>query len=154
MVARAGRTSGGAGGFSAASRYVRGGLGNTAAETIKNVGAVGVRLLPRQAGVHRYQPAVLRQSAKRWAADDLPRRSGACPHARVQHVINAVVRLSAHLRITRDDHGGRPDVLSRADVEGYLHLLAYLEPERRISRDHRIRICQDPEPGSAPPGGL
>ena len=126
------------------SRYVRGGLGDTAAETARDVWDLSAFGSSRGrltfTGIS--QPW-LRQSAKRWAADDLPRRSGACPHARVQHIINAVARLSAHLRITRGDHGGRPDVLGRADVEGFLHRLAYLESERRISRDHRIRICQD-----------
>ena len=88
-----------------------------------------------------------------------------CPHSRVQHIINAVARLSAHLRATRDDHGELPAALGRADIESFLHRLAYLESAGQLSRDQRVRICQDPggcsaasarsawpRPASRPPG--
>jgi integrase len=126
------------------SRYVQGGLGDTVAETAKDVWDLPVFGLSRgKLSFTGITQGWLRQAAKRWAADDLPRRRGACPHARVQHIINATARLSAHLRVTRHDHGELPAALGRADVESFLHRLAYLESAGQISRDGRVRACQD-----------
>ena len=107
------------------------------------MGPVGVRRSRGKLSFTAISQGWLRQAAKRWAADDMPRHRGACPHARVQHIINAVTRLSAHLRVTRGDHGEQPAALGRGDIESFLHRLAYLESAGLISRDQRIRICQD-----------
>ena len=126
------------------SRYVQGGLGDTVAETAKDVWDLPVFGLSRgKLSFTGIGQGWLRQTAKRWAADDLPRRRGTVPHARVQHIINATARLSAHLRVTRDDHGELPAALGRADIESFLHRLAYLESAGQISRDGRVRACQD-----------
>jgi integrase len=126
------------------SRYVGGGLGDTRAEMAKDVWDLAVFGASRGklsfTGISQHW---LRQAAKQWAADDLPRRRGACPHARVQHVINAVARLSANLRVTRGDGGGQPGAVGRSDIESLLHRLAYLESAGHVSRDGRVRICQD-----------
>jgi hypothetical protein len=75
--------------------------------------------------------AWLREAAKRWAADDLPKRrvrAGRRTSAglAVRHHIGCLVRLSESLRM-RDDRGEHPAVLGRADMEAFLHRLAYLE---------------------------
>ena len=65
------------------------------------------------------------RAAKRWAADDLPKRrinpgrrtSGGW---RVRHHIGCLVRLSESLRL-RADRGEHPRVLGRADMEAFLH---------------------------------
>jgi integrase len=88
----------------------------------------------------------LREIAKRWAADDLPRRrtrpgsynSG----AHVRHHINCVARLSQSLR-QRPDRGEAPAALGRADMEAFLHRLSYLESTGKISGDARIRACRE-----------
>jgi hypothetical protein len=63
------------------SRYVRGGLGDTRAEMAKDVWDLAVFGVSRSGklsftGISQHW---LRQAAKQWAADDLPRRRGACP---------------------------------------------------------------------------
>jgi len=114
--------------LSSLSRYVRGGLGDTRAEIAKDVWDLAAFGSSRgKLSFTAISQGWLREVAKRWAADDLPRRRGACPHARVQHIINAAARLSAHLRVTRGDGGEQPGALGRSDIESFLHRLAYLE---------------------------
>ena len=91
--------------------------------------------------------AWLREAAKRWAADDLPKRR-VRPGRRtsaglaVRHHIGCLVRLSESLRM-RADRGEDPAVLGRADMEAFLHRLAYLESVGQISGDARIRACRE-----------
>jgi len=91
--------------------------------------------------------AWLREAAKRWAADDLPKRR-VRPGRRtsaglaVRHHIGCLVRLSESLRM-RADRGEHPAVLGRADMEAFLHRLAYLESVGQISGDARIRACRE-----------
>ena len=67
----------------------------------------------------------LREAAKRWAAEDLPRRrvragrrtSGGLS---VRHHIRALARLSESLRM-RPDRGEIPAALGRADMDAFLH---------------------------------
>jgi len=89
----------------------------------------------------------LREAAKRWAADDLPKRrvrSGRRTSAgmAVRHYIGCLARLSESLR-RRPDRGEQPAVLGRADMEAFLHRLAYLESGGQISGDARIRACRE-----------
>ena len=91
--------------------------------------------------------AWLREAAKRWAADDLPKRrvrAGRRTSAglAVRHYIGCLTRLSESLRI-REDRGDHPAVLGRADMEAFLHRLAYLESVDQISGDARIRACRE-----------
>lgn len=89
----------------------------------------------------------LRETAKRWAADDLPKRR-VRPGRRtsaglaVRHYIGCLTRLSESLRM-RDDRGDHPAALGRADMEAFLHRLAYLESVGQISGDARIRACRE-----------
>ncbi|MGH3604113.1 MAG: tyrosine-type recombinase/integrase, partial [Pseudonocardiaceae bacterium] len=89
----------------------------------------------------------LRETAKRWAADDLPKRriradritSGGLA---IRHHIGCVVRLSESLRM-RADRGQCPAALGRVDMEAFLHRLAYLESAGQITGDARIRACRE-----------
>ena len=54
-----------------------------------------------------------------------------------------MARLSAHLHAARDDHGQRPAELGRADIESFLHYLAYLESAGQLTCYRRVRFCQD-----------
>ena len=89
----------------------------------------------------------LRESAKRWAADDLPKRR-VRPGRRtsaglaVRHYIGALARLSESLRM-REDRGEHPAALGRADMEAFLHRLAYRESVGQISGDARTRFCRE-----------
>lgn len=67
----------------------------------------------------------LREAAKRWAADDLPKRrvrAGRRTSAglSVRHHIGCLARLSESLRM-RTDRGEHPAALGRTDMEAFLH---------------------------------
>jgi integrase len=89
----------------------------------------------------------LRETAKRWAADDLPGRrirpgrvtSGG---GAIRHHVGCLVRLSQSLRM-RPDRGEHPAALGRADMEAFLHRLAYLESGGQITGDARLRACRE-----------
>ena len=91
--------------------------------------------------------AWLRETAKRWAADDLPRRrinpgrttSGGLA---VRHHVGCLARLSQTLRL-RPDRGEHPSALGRADMEAFMHRLAYLESAGQITADARLRACRE-----------
>ena len=89
----------------------------------------------------------LREAAKRWAADDLPkrriragRRTGA--GLAVRHHVGCLMRLSESLRM-RPDRGEHPAVLGRGDMEAFLHRLAYQQSAGQITADARIRACRE-----------
>ena len=85
----------------------------------------------------------LREAAKGWAAHDLPRRRGKQAGARLNEVIGALVRLSATLRAGRPDQGENPAGLGRADIEAFLHRMAFLSAAGQLSAYSRVKTCQD-----------
>lgn len=89
----------------------------------------------------------LREVGKRWAADDLPRRRVRTDRRNrvglsVRHHIGALARLSESLRM-RPDRGLVPAALGRADMEAFLHRLAFQAAGGTISNDARIRACRE-----------
>ncbi|MCW2933900.1 MAG: transposase [Actinomycetia bacterium] len=82
----------------------------------------------------------LRESAKRWAAQDLPRHRGR-GSAEVRETVNAAGRLSESLSL-RPDHGDRHAALARRDVENFLNRLGYLESAGTLSRYQRAAVCR------------
>jgi len=85
----------------------------------------------------------LREAAKGWAAHDLPRRRGKQAGARLNEVMGALVRLSATLRAGRPDQGANPAGLGRADIEAFLHRMAFLAASGQLSAYSRVKTCQD-----------
>jgi integrase len=89
----------------------------------------------------------LRETAKRWAADDLPKRrinpgritSGGLA---LRHHAGCLARLSQSLRM-RPDRGEHPAALGRADMEAFLQRLAWQHSAGQISGDARIRACRE-----------
>ncbi len=83
-----------------------------------------------QSGILRFtgltQPW-LREAAKRWANDDLPKRRGTDVRKKIQNQINSLGLFSDSLRLQRDDHGDHPAVLSRLDITDLCNRLAYLQ---------------------------
>jgi integrase len=124
------------------ARYVRAARGDTGAEAAANVWDLTVFGSPGRLTFTSIRQQWLRDAVKSWAADELPRHRGQRPHARIQRVIAAAGRLSAHLHGARGDHGELPAALGRRDIESFLHHLAYLESAGRLSRDQRARTCQ------------
>ncbi len=86
----------------------------------------------------------LRAVAKRWAADDLPRRRSITARGglAVRHHLGCVARLSESLRM-RPDRGEVPAALDRPAMEAFLNRLAYLQGAGQISADGRIRACRE-----------
>ncbi|MGH3279083.1 MAG: tyrosine-type recombinase/integrase [Trebonia sp.] len=82
----------------------------------------------------------LRDAAKAWAAEELPRHRGGGA-ANVREKISAAARLSQSLRC-RDDRGEVPQALGRPDAEAFLNRLGYLESSGTISRYRRNVICR------------
>ena len=63
--------------------------------------------------------------------------------ARLNEVIGALVRLSATLRADRPDQGENPAGLGRADIEAFLHRMAFLSAAGQLSAYSRVKTCQD-----------
>jgi len=84
----------------------------------------------------------LRETAKRWVLEELPRRRGRRVGGTVQAYVNSVARLSESLR-ARPDGGQVPAALGRADVENFLNRLAFQQSAGQISLRLRERICRD-----------
>ena len=119
----------------ALARHVRRALADPAAEQAKDIWDLAVFGHPGRLTFAGITQPWLRQGAKRWAAEDLPRHRGKGA-ANVQAKIHALARLSESLR-ARPDHGQLPAALGRADIEAFLNRLGYLESAGTISRYHR-----------------
>jgi integrase len=83
----------------------------------------------------------LRQTAKIWAAADLPRR-GRSGGDKTRHYISSLALLSGSLR-QRPDRGEDPAALGRADIEAFLARLGYLHAAGEISELTRVLACRE-----------
>jgi integrase len=83
----------------------------------------------------------LAAASRRWAAEQLPRHRGSGV-SRIRAQVNSTGLLSQHLH-ARPDHGCDPAALGRADLEGFLSRIAYLEATGQVSRYRRNMICRD-----------
>ena len=85
----------------------------------------------------------LREAAKRWASDELPRRRGDGAAHVMRSLLAGVVRLSQSLRGSRPDHGDHPALLGRRDIESFLHRMSYLVSTGECSPELRAKTCRD-----------
>ncbi|WP_433635516.1 tyrosine-type recombinase/integrase [Nocardia sp. CA-120079] len=84
----------------------------------------------------------LREAAKIWAYDELPRHRGGNAKGTCQTMITSMGLLSDSLRLQRPDHGNGPSALSRTDITAFLNRLAFLQAEGAISaarREYAVR---------------
>lgn len=112
-------------------------------ETRKDVWDLAAFGLPGRLHFTPIRQPWLREAARRWAADDLPRRRGKIAAAPVRHYLTSLALLSDSLHGARDDHGQDPAALSRADIESFTHRLAFLTARGQISADARARTCRE-----------
>lgn len=84
----------------------------------------------------------LREAAKRWAANDLPRRCGRGVPATMQSKLAALGYLSTSLVLQRKDHGRDPALLDRRDIENFLNRMSFLAETGKVSSDLRLSICR------------
>jgi integrase len=115
-------------------------LADPAAEQDKDVWDLAVFGHPGRLSFTGIAQPWMRQAARAWAAEELPRHRGGGA-AKVQEKISALAQLSDSLS-ARPDHGNVPAALSRADIASFLARLGYLESAGRISRYHRNVICR------------
>ena len=84
----------------------------------------------------------LRETAKVWAAADLPRRRGRAGGDKTRHHVASLALLSQSLR-QRPDRGNDPAALGRADIEAFLARLAWQHSDGRISELTRVLACRE-----------
>jgi integrase len=121
-------------------RHVRRALSDPGTEHGKDVWDLGVFGHPGRLSFTGISQSWLREAAKHWAAQDLPRHRGSGAR-NVRAKVNSLARLSENLRC-RPDRGDLPAALGRADIENFLGRLGYLESAGTISRYHRNVICR------------
>ena len=127
--------------LAALAGHVRRGLADPAAEQAKDVWDLAVFGHRGNLSFARISQPWLRQAAKQWARDVLPRHRGGGA-TKVREKVSAVGLLSESLRC-RPDHGNTPAALGRSDIVNFLNRLGYLESTAEISRYHRAVICRD-----------
>jgi site-specific recombinase XerD len=84
----------------------------------------------------------LREAAKRWASEDLPRRRGRNAANIWQYTLSSLTELDASLRLQRDDHGSIPALLGRRDIVAFTSRLAFLQQSGTLSLNRRIDILR------------
>jgi integrase len=124
----------------ALTRHASLALADPAAEQGKDVWDLAVFGHPGRLSFTGIAQPWLRQAARAWAAEELPRHRGGGA-AKVREKISALAQLSDSLT-ARPDHGNVPAALGRADIASFLARLGYLESAGRISRYHRNVICR------------
>jgi integrase len=84
----------------------------------------------------------LRETAKIWAAADLPRRRGRSGGDKTRHYISSLALLSQSLR-QRAGRGEDPAALGRGDIEAFLARLSWLHASGEISELTRVLACRE-----------
>ncbi|HEY6422587.1 MAG TPA: site-specific integrase [Pseudonocardiaceae bacterium] len=127
----------------ALARHARLAVADPETEKAKDVWELAVFGLSGRLSFTTISQPWLREAAKRWAADEMPRRRGNGAGGVMRGLVGSVARLSQSLRANRADHGNHPAVLGRNDIESFLHRLAYLASIGECSPEVRVRICRD-----------
>ena len=86
--------------------------------------------------------AWLRESAKLWAEEELPRHRGRQAANSVKTSIAAVAGLSASLHLSRTDRGSVPRELSRRDIVAFTNRLAHRQRAGEITEKMRLTSCR------------
>jgi integrase len=129
--------------LAALARHVALAVSDPETERLKDVWELAVFGLRGRLSFTAISQPWLREAAKRWAADELPRHRGAGAGRVLRSLVGSVARLSQSLRASRADHGDRPAVLGRGDIESFLHRQAYLVSTGETSPELRARTCRN-----------
>jgi len=84
----------------------------------------------------------LRETAKLWAAEDIPRHRGRQAAHTAKGVVAVLGELSVSLRLTRNDDGEDPVALSRRDIVAFTNRLAHQQRTGQISERTRLYACR------------
>lgn len=129
--------------LTALARHAALALSDPETERVKDVWELAVFGLAGRLRFSTISQPWLREAAKRWAADELPRRRGDNPASVLRSLLAGVVRLSQSLRGGRPDHGDHPALLGRRDIESFLHRMSYLVSTGECSPELRAKTCRD-----------
>ncbi|MEX5709136.1 tyrosine-type recombinase/integrase [Parafrankia sp. FMc6] len=80
----------------------------------------------------------LREAAKAWVLEDIPRHRGTYPTRSSKLTVRSLASLSTSLRLSRPDHGNQPAALGRGDIVMFLNRLAHLENSGEITANTRV----------------
>jgi integrase len=111
-------------------------------EQLKDVWDLGVFGYPGRLDFTVIGHGWLRETTKRWVAEDLPRRRNKNAPGIWQFHIASMAELSTSLRIQREDRGTAPASLGRADVVAFTTRLAFLQQSATLSLGRRIDILR------------
>jgi len=112
-------------------------------ERRKDVWDLAVLGLSRRLDFTPISQAWLRETAKRWAEEELPQRRGRQAAKTSRDTVSVVGQLSACLREIRSDHGQDPAAVSRRDIIAFTNRLAHHERTGKISVKMRVQACRD-----------
>jgi integrase len=84
----------------------------------------------------------LREAAKAWAAEEIPRHRGRQAAGTVKATVSAIGDLSDSLRLARDDHGEDPAALGRRDIVDFTNRQAHLQRTGQITEHMRLQDCR------------
>jgi hypothetical protein len=100
----------------------------------------------------------LREGAKAWALDDIPRRRGKSGKTTVQRTLKSLSRFSTSLHLSRDDHGvdlpvlgrtflGRLSFLNqRGDISGCTQYMTVRDTRRVLTRLRTLGLTKPGQP--------
>jgi hypothetical protein len=129
--------------LNALTGHVRLALTDPETERAKDVWELAVFGLRGQLNFTGISQPWLRETVKRWAADELPRHLGSGVNSVMRAVVGSTVRLSQSLHASRPDHGDYPAALARGDIQSLLHRLTYLVSIGKCSPELRVKTCRD-----------
>ena len=84
----------------------------------------------------------LREAAKAWAAEEIPRHRGRQAAGTSKTTVSAIGDLSDSLRLARDDHGMDPAALGRRDITGFTSRQAHRQRAGEITEHMRLEDCR------------
>ena len=117
-------------------------LSDPGREQAKDVWQLAVLGLPGTLDFTALTQRWLRETAKRWAAEDLPLRRGQRAASTARDTINALAALSECLRHSRDDRGDDPAMLGRDGIVAFTNRLAHQQRTGQMTFRTRLRLTR------------
>ena len=117
-------------------------LSDPGREQAKDVWQLAVLGLPGTLDFTALTQRWLRETAKRWAAEDLPLRRGQRAASTARDTINALAALSQCLRHSRDDRGDDPAMLGRDGIVAFTNRLAHQQRTGQMTFRTRLRLTR------------
>lgn len=118
--------------LAALARHTRGALTDPEVQQTNDVWELAVFGLAGRLRFTAICQPWLREAAKRWAGDELPRRRGKGAGSVMRARIASLAQLSRSPPAHRADHGDHPAVLARSDIESFPHRPGLADLDGRV----------------------